>query len=141
VDLNDRILNQFHEAFISGSHAHLLEQVDKEELVSPRKDKKGKGGRRGKKGKSGKDENTFTKNEIEERQQEIKEISEEITENMKYLVENKYSLQLKKMRKKKDVVIEQDQQELLNKQLKLGIVSHFTSRCKYSQEPKEKGDN
>ena len=40
-------------------------------------------------------------NEIEEKKQEIKEISEDIAENMRYLVENKYLLQLKKQRKKK----------------------------------------
>jgi hypothetical protein len=115
IDLNDRILNSFHEAFIAGAHAWLLNQREKEE-ESPVKERKALG----KKKKKDKKDNMFTKNEIEEKKQEIKEISEDIQDNMKYLVENKYSLQLKKMRRnKKDVILEQEQQELINKQLEL----------------------
>lgn len=65
------------------------------------------------------------RNEIEEKKQEIKEISEDITENMKYLVENKYSLQLKKLRKAKKVEIEQTQQEELSKSLKISELFCF----------------
>lgn len=92
--------------------------------ASLRKKKDGK-----KKGKKGKNKNTgndgFTRNEIEEKKQEIKEISEEITDNMKYLVENKYSLQLKKMRKQKAIILEEDQQQELNKKLKLSKLSIY----------------
>ena len=123
VDLNDRDMNILHEAFVGGTHAHLLHQVPKEAPVVEaskrgRKGRPGKG-RDAKKSKGKQEDNMFTRNEIEEKKQEIKEISEDIHENMKYLVENKYSLQLKKQRKRKGFLLEQDQQEELRKQLKI----------------------
>jgi len=117
VDLNDRILNLFYESFIGSSYNELLYQVEKEEESLTKKKIGKKRGRKGKNKKGGDD--AFTLNEIEEKKQEIKEISEEITDNMKYLVENKYSLQLKKMRKQKAITLEQEIQEELIKKLKL----------------------
>ena len=128
VDLDDRVLQLFYQSFISGQHAYLLNQSvqeDADDSQSRRNKIKDKKVNKSKKkvNKSDKANTTnkaMTVNEVEERQQEIKEISEDITENMKYLVESKYTLQLKQQRKKKTAVLEQKQQEVLNKALKLG---------------------
>lgn len=132
VDLNDRVLQLFYESFISGQHTHLLNQIPVEiDDGKAARRKRGKDTLKGKtskkKGKGGKssDNETFVRNEIEERKQELREISEDITENMKYLVESKYSLQLKQLRKKKSILLEPDKQDLIKKFLKLGKLINF----------------
>lgn len=83
-----------------------------------------------KKGKRGKTKvgfniDSIVTNEIEDKKQEIKEISEDIAENMKYLVENKYNLQLKKQRKKKGIQLEVDQQDKIAKYLEIGKCTQY----------------
>lgn len=100
----------------------LNQQIKEDVEIVPRRrkdklDSKKKG--RNAKAKSGFNIESVVTNEIEEKKQEIKEISEDINENMKYLVENKYNLQLKKQRKKKGIQLEADQQDKIAKYLEI----------------------
>lgn len=126
VDLNDRVLQLFYESFVSGSHVYLLNQEVENVVESPRRNKpdikakkKARGQTKGAKAKAG-DSTVAKVNEIEEKKQEIKEISDDIVESMAYLVENKYSLQLKQQRKKKGILLEEKKQEEIKKLLNIG---------------------
>lgn len=106
VDINDRVLQIFYESFVSGSHAYLLYQQAQSAEESTRKTKpdikakrKAKAQAKGNKARAG-NTSVVKVNEFEEKKHEIKDISEDIIENMAYLVESKYSLQLKQQKKK-----------------------------------------
>ncbi|CAI2359557.1 unnamed protein product [Moneuplotes crassus] len=126
IEITDRTQNIFCESFITNSHCKLLNKGEAEEVDNVPKDKK----RRGKRGKKGRGDGSFVRNEIEEKKQEIKEISNDITDNMKYLVESKYSLQLKKLRKQRAATLEEDQQEDLIKNLKIKMDGPKNSKKK-----------